>query len=158
MPAAFIAPDWRAMWAAYQLALLYCDEGRWDAAARCLDYGCDVPVPASFITAAPVLGLAGRARLAASRGDLGEAITLARRAVELADETDLLNVRARVWRALGEVGRARGDTANAETAVAAALGLYEQKGNIAAATSLRARAESSVERPTAPASRRRPAR
>ena len=46
--------------------------------------------------------------------------------------------RARVWLALAEVRRAAGLTAEADAAVAAALELYEQKGNIAAAARVRA--------------------
>jgi tetratricopeptide (TPR) repeat protein len=134
-------PDAQAMQAAYHLALLYCDEGRWDAAERCLAYGRDVPVPTYFRREA-VVGLAARARLAAHRGELAEAVTLAQRAVELAELSDLLNVRARVWQAVAEVQRANGETAAAETAVARALELYEQKGNVAAAADLRKRAVS----------------
>src|SRR5262249_32622501 len=78
------APDAQGMQAASQLALLYCDEGRWDDAERCLAYGRDVPVPTYFRREA-VVGLAARARLAAHRGELAEAVTLAERAVELAD-------------------------------------------------------------------------
>ena len=46
------------------------------------------------------------ARLAAHRGELAEAVALAQRAVELAERSDMLNLRARVWLALAEVQRA----------------------------------------------------
>ena len=50
----------------------------------------------------------------------------------------MLNLRARIWLALAEVQRAAGHAAEADAAVATALGLYEQKGNVAAADCLRA--------------------
>jgi ATP/maltotriose-dependent transcriptional regulator MalT len=120
---------------AYRLGLLYCDDGRWEDAERCLDYGSEVPVPPFFREGA-VLGLAARARLAAHSGELAEALTLARHAVELAERSDMLNLRARVWLALAEVQRARGQTAEADAAVADAIRLYGEKGNVAAAAAL----------------------
>ena len=129
-------PDARAMHSAYELALLYCDDGRWDDAARCLDYGSEIPAPGHFRHEA-VLALAGRARIAAHRGELDDGGRLARQAVQLAEQSDMLTVRARVWCALGEVLRPAGDTAGADAAEAEALRLYELKGNVTAAASLR---------------------
>jgi tetratricopeptide (TPR) repeat protein len=120
------------MHAAYRLALLYCDEGRWAEAASCLEYGGESPVPRHFLDEA-VLGLAGRARVAGHRGSLAEAVALARRGVELAEQSDLLNLRARAWLALAEVQRRQGTSAETDRAVAAALRLYQAKGNVAAA-------------------------
>jgi tetratricopeptide (TPR) repeat protein len=125
-------PDARAMASAYRLALMYCDDGRWDDAEHWLTYGSEVPVPAYFLLEA-VIGLAARARVAAHRGAPGDAVTLARRAVELMDVSDHLNHRALIWLALAEVERANGDPAKADAAVATARALYEQKGNVAAA-------------------------
>jgi len=123
------------MRAAYQLALLYCDEGRWDDAEDCLSYGKDVPVPTYFLHEA-VLGLVARARLTAHRGRLAEAMTLAQRGVELAERSDMLNLGARARLALAEVQERNGEPA--EATVAVALGLYEATGNEAAARRLRA--------------------
>jgi tetratricopeptide (TPR) repeat protein len=135
------APHGLAMQAANQLALLYCAEGRWDDAADCLAYSHDVPEPAGFFEAAAIR-LAASARLAAHHGQLAEAVMLAERAVAHAEPTDMLNFRARVWLALAEVHRAGGAAAEADTAVAAAVRLYDSKGNVAAAAPLRAAAES----------------
>ncbi len=133
-------PEARALRIAAQLALLLCDQGRWDEAAAYLAYGEEVD------GAEPIQGkiyswyrFAARGRLAAHRGELAEALELARQAVEVADRADWLNIRARVWLALAEVTRAAGRTAEADAAVATALALYEQKGNVAAAARLRAR-------------------
>jgi tetratricopeptide (TPR) repeat protein len=129
-------PEHNSMRAAYRLGLLYCDEGRWNDAERCLDYGRDFPEP-SHPTLEKALGFAGRARLAAHRGDSAEALTLARRAVEVAEPMDMLNIRARAWLALAEVHRARSKSDAAAAALAEALHLYEAKGNVAAAARLR---------------------
>jgi tetratricopeptide (TPR) repeat protein len=127
--------DARAMSAAFELAHFYCDEGRWEDAERCLDYGRDVLEIKSLIVA--VGRFAASARVAAHRGEHAQALELAQRGVGLAERSDLLNLRARVWLALAEVQRTVGAEADARTAVAAALDLYEQKGNVAAAAIVR---------------------
>jgi len=124
--------------AAYLLAFLYCDRGRWDDAAACLAYGDEVPVACP--TSAAVFRPAARARLAAHEGSFAEALTLAERAVECAKVGDNLNLRARAWTTLAEVHRAAGEHARAVSAVAEAVRLYEAKGNVAAATAARAAA------------------
>jgi DNA-binding SARP family transcriptional activator len=128
------APNMRAMFAAYDLANFYCDEGRWDEAEECLAFQKDVTAPSHVPPAA--LRLAATARVLARRGALDAAMALAQDAVELAETTDMLNVRAAVWLALAEVQRAAGRTADSE-ALAAALALYEQKGNVVAAARVR---------------------
>ena len=84
------------------------------------------------------LRFAASARVAAHRGEHAQALELAQRAVELAEPSDLLNLRARVWLALAEVQRAQAPRRRRDAAVAAALRLYERKGNVAAAARLRA--------------------
>jgi hypothetical protein len=59
-------------------------------------------------------------------------------AVEVADRSDRLNLRGRVWVALAQMRRDGGEPAEAEDAIAAALRLYEAKGNVAAAAHVRA--------------------
>jgi hypothetical protein len=125
-------PDARAMGSAYRLALMYCDDGRWDDAEHWLAYGSDVPVPAYFLIETAI-GMAARARVAAHHGAPTDAVTLGRRAVELMDVSDHLNHRALIWLALAEVERANGDAAKADAAIATARALYTQKGNVAAA-------------------------
>jgi tetratricopeptide (TPR) repeat protein len=127
------SPDTRAMQFAYLLALLRCDQGRWDDAERLLERGRDAPVPAPY-RLETVLRLAVRARLAAHHDEPGEAVTLAERAVALAEQSDMLNLRADLWLVLGACRRAAGSAAAAEGAVAEAIGLYEAKGNVAAAS------------------------
>ena len=75
-------PNAAAMQSAYLLALLYCDDGRWDDAEQCLAYGAEVPEPVFFLLET-LLGLVGRARLMAHRGELtGNRLARARRGPE----------------------------------------------------------------------------
>jgi DNA-binding SARP family transcriptional activator len=129
----------RALRAAALLALHCCDQGRWDEAAGYISYGQDVDrfEPPRGKIYAP-LRLAARARVAAQRGELAEALELARRAVNLAKGSDWLDCRARVWLALAEVQRANGQQLEADAAVAEARRLYEAKGNVAAVARLTA--------------------
>jgi len=71
------------------------------------------------------------------RGEVGTALELAEQAVEITERCDLSNRRALVWLSLAEVRRAAGQHDEADVAVAAALGLYEAKGNVAAAENIR---------------------
>jgi tetratricopeptide (TPR) repeat protein len=130
-------PDARAMVAACLLALLYCDEGRWEDAEACLEYGSEVPEPPYFLHEA-VVRLAAAGRVAAHRGELPEAIAYAERAVALAGRSDFLNLRARVCLAAADVQRAAGRGSEAHAATVEALRLYEAKGNVTAAAPLRA--------------------
>jgi class 3 adenylate cyclase/tetratricopeptide (TPR) repeat protein len=129
----------RAMNAAAKLALLCCDQGRWQEAAGHLAYGQEVdrspPTPGK---AYACLRLAARARIAAHAGKHTEAGELARTAVELAPSYFGVNDQARAWLALAEVQRAAGNAAEGDAAIAQALELYELKGNIAAAARVRA--------------------
>jgi DNA-binding SARP family transcriptional activator/tetratricopeptide (TPR) repeat protein len=141
--------DRYAMMAACRLALFYCDEGRFEDAALLLEYGREMPMPSHFLEEA-VLGLAARARVAAYRGQHAEAVALARRGVELADKSDRLNLRARIWLALAEVERARSAEAESDTATASALALYIQKGNVAASAGLRTAELATADPPSRP--------
>ncbi len=131
------AIDDRAMSSAYKLAYLYCDDDRWDEAANCLSFGSEVALVARP-THRTIYRLAGEARIAAHSGRIPHALTLAQRAVDYAEPTDNLNLRARIWMALAEVQRASGAAAEADAALAAAIRLYVAKGNIAAVAPLRA--------------------
>ena len=101
-------PDARAIQAARQLAHLYCDQGRWDEAERCLEYGRDVQIP-DYFRHESVLRLAVGARVAAHRGRSEEATALAGRAAAMADGSDFLNLRARTWLAVAEVDERGGE-------------------------------------------------
>jgi class 3 adenylate cyclase/tetratricopeptide (TPR) repeat protein len=128
------APEARAIRAAAHLALLYGDQGRWQAAVDCLTYGEEVDLSPPVIGKAyTFLRLAARARVAAHLGRHVQALDLARTAVEIAELSDQLNNQARIWLALAEVQQAAGKQTDAVASVATALERYERKGNIAAA-------------------------
>ncbi len=84
-----------------------------------------------------VIGLAVDAKLLAQSGSLVEANALARRAVELADQTDALTTRGRVWLALAGVLSLDDKPEEARAAVATAVSLYEEKGDLAGAAQAR---------------------
>ena len=75
-----------------------------------------------------------RAKILALRGDAAEGEALAREAVELAEQTDALNQRAKVLLDLAEIVRRRGRRDEASGIAEQAVALYELKGNDAAAT------------------------
>jgi len=87
-----------------------------------------------------------RARLLARNGDFEEAERLAHEATELAARTDFLDAHARALADLAEVLRLAGRPEESAAAVQEAIRLYEEKGNIAAATALLAGASASAPR------------
>ena len=126
------APDGRAIDAATEIARICCDTGGWDEAEEWIGHfrGARKRVDSGR--------LAVEARIAAHRGNLGEALDLGGQAVEHAEGVDNLNRRAEAWLALAEVQRAAGRYGEADASVAEALTLYERKGNVTAAGRLRA--------------------
>jgi DNA-binding SARP family transcriptional activator len=149
------APRLQAWAAARDLGSLYCDQGRWDEAERWLYWKVETALPT--LEQAPThigwaLWIAASARLALHRGEADEALRFARRAVEIGEQTDYSNDLAEAWQALAEVEHAGGRSAEADAAVAAALALYERKGNLAAAAQLRAKAEAGFRPASAPLS------
>jgi DNA-binding SARP family transcriptional activator/tetratricopeptide (TPR) repeat protein len=133
-------PEARALRTAGELALLLCDQGRWEEAVEYLAYGEHIDRPE------PVRGklyslfrFAAKGRLAAQRGDFDEALDLVGRAVAAGDRSSWLNHRARLWLVLAEVNRSADRAAEADAAAATALALYDAKGNLAAAAQVRDR-------------------
>jgi DNA-binding SARP family transcriptional activator len=142
----------RGVHPAYQLVLLYCDEGRWDEAERALPSDQPPVNTYSFL----VLHGTAEARLAAHRGEVERALAAARRAVEVAETGDVTDLRAAAWLALADALRLDGLAGEADAAVASALDLYEQKGNVAASARVRWRTSGTLrlartERETRPA-------
>jgi tetratricopeptide (TPR) repeat protein len=77
------------------------------------------------------------AKLIARRGDVGAAVALAAQALKVVEQTDALNLRAKVALDYADVLRAAGRDAEATRAVEQAIRLYELKGNRVAATRAR---------------------
>ena len=82
------------------------------------------------------------AKVLAYRGELGRALELARSAVASGEATDMLDLRADAHADLATVLTAAGRRAEAGTALAAALRLYQAKGNEVSAAAVLAWAES----------------
>ena len=76
---------------------------------------------------------AAHARVLALRGQTAEAATLARDAAGFMEGNDDVTARAEILVDLAEVLRAHGDAAGAAGALAEALALHEEKGNLVAA-------------------------
>jgi tetratricopeptide (TPR) repeat protein len=84
-----------------------------------------------------------RAKVLARRGERDEAETIAREAVDLADETDFLEIRADARVALAEVLALAEQPGESARALAEALELYEAKGIVVLAARTRALLEES---------------
>jgi class 3 adenylate cyclase/tetratricopeptide (TPR) repeat protein len=80
-----------------------------------------------------VLWRSARAKVLAARGELDEALRLARAAVAMAEETDDINMRADALVDLAGVVEAAGDTAMRDDALRRAHELYVSKGNLVSA-------------------------
>jgi len=80
-----------------------------------------------------------RAKVLAREGRADDAEALARQAVELGRQSDYLNAHADALMDLAEVLALARRSADAADAVADALRLFEQKGNLVAAERARAR-------------------
>jgi class 3 adenylate cyclase/tetratricopeptide (TPR) repeat protein len=116
---------------AIELADVLHAQARYDEAEEWLAQAREVLERSDVMTR--VTGLAVEAKLLAQAGSLAEANALARRAVELADATDALTTRARVWLALAEVLQLEGKTGEARAALSSAVELYETKGDLSGA-------------------------
>jgi tetratricopeptide (TPR) repeat protein len=126
-------PESRALRVAALLALLYESQGRWEEAAEYLAYGQEIDAlpPAKGKIYTP-LRMAARARLAAYEQRVDEAVAIAQAAVDLVGDGEWLNDVAPAWLALAEAQRAAERHEEADAAFAAAIRLYERKGNLTA--------------------------
>ena len=71
-----------------------------------------------------------RAKVLARRGDLGHAEKLSRKAVEIAEATDLFNAQGDALSDLAEVLTLAGRPTEATAALMRAAGRFERKGNL----------------------------
>src|SRR5581483_985652 len=81
------------------------------------------------------------ARCLARAGDADAARAVAQEAVEIADATDFVLLRAEAWAAVADVAAAAGDATAADTARATALAVLEKKGLAPAPAAAWARVE-----------------
>ena len=123
------------MWFCCNLARVLLELGRDDEAEQWLERGREMapseePLP-------QILWRQARGKVLARRGELEEGERLAREAVALAEETDMLNAHADALIDLAEVLTLAGQDALAE--LDRALALYERKGNLVMAERTRSR-------------------
>jgi class 3 adenylate cyclase/tetratricopeptide (TPR) repeat protein len=118
------------------LAVVLCKLGRFDEAERSTDLAVESSSPGDI--ASQVIVRRGRAKILAARGDLDAALRLAHLAVEQAETTDWLQLRADALIDLAELEQGGGAVKRAETSVRRALSLYEKKGIDVAAERARA--------------------
>jgi class 3 adenylate cyclase/tetratricopeptide (TPR) repeat protein len=102
-------------------------QGRLEEAERLSDVCAQLGASDDHLNEA--LWRAVRAKVLAARGEHGQALDLARTAVEVAARTDFLDARGDALLDLAEVLRAAGRDGEAAGAAAEALKLYERKGN-----------------------------
>ena len=126
-----------ALEAGYLLAHALCAQGHFTEAEQLVATRAKTIARSDLLT--QVVGMTAEAKVLASRGRFAEAEAAVREAVDVADATDGLNMRAAAWLALGEVLQGSGRTADARAAIETAVRLYEQKGNLAAARDAHAR-------------------
>jgi len=135
--------DRRRVYAAYDLASFYCDEGRFEEAEELDQRYADLPLTAQNDADTSIRRQIVEARLAARAGRAEEGVTLAedavaRSAARWRGGRDRPEQTARAWLALAEVQRLAGRRAEADRSVARAIEFYEMKGNLAAAAQTRA--------------------
>jgi class 3 adenylate cyclase/tetratricopeptide (TPR) repeat protein len=120
------------------LARVLCELGRLDEADTWADRGRELGAPDDTVT--QMLWRQAKAKVLARRGGLAEAARLAREAVAISLETDMLNDQGDAHADLGEVLALARDPDAAE-ALARALDCYERKGNVVSAERARAALE-----------------
>ena len=118
------------------LAEVLHQQGRHEEAARLVDRSEETAAPDDL--AAQIAWRTVRAEILTAAGRLEDAEAYARRAVSLAGETDWSNDYAAACVVLGEVLRRRARPKEAETAIREALGLYQGKENVVAASKVHA--------------------
>ena len=110
------------------LALLVAERGRWDDAAAYAEDAAQAAMAEDVVS--QVLLRRARARILAGQGNPGEAVRLAREAVDRADSTDQPILRGDALADLANVLWFAGKRAEAREALTSAIGLYEAKGSL----------------------------
>jgi class 3 adenylate cyclase/tetratricopeptide (TPR) repeat protein len=110
------------------LGRVLCRLGRLDEAEAWADKGRELGAEDDTLT--QMTWRQAKALVAARRGRTGEAVRLAREAVDIARETDMLNGQGEAFFDLGEVLALANDPTGAAEAYAQALARYERKGNV----------------------------
>jgi ATP/maltotriose-dependent transcriptional regulator MalT len=124
------ANAYRATWAAW-LALSLISLGRDEEEALALTHESESLAGEDDITA-QVPWRDARAMILARRGEMGEALKLAREAVDIAERTDWLNLQGDAQMTLAKVLQLAGQSEEAAIVARAAAERYERKGDVVA--------------------------
>jgi class 3 adenylate cyclase/tetratricopeptide (TPR) repeat protein len=119
------------------LAVVLCELDRFDEAEEFTALAEESSSPGDI--ASQVIARRARAKILGARGSAGVAVELARGAVELAETTDWLELRADALIDLAQLEHAAGAVKQAEASVQRALSLYDEKGIDVAAERARSR-------------------
>jgi len=125
------------MWECCNLARALLELGRDDEAQEWLERGRETAPTAEPLP--QMLWRQLRAKLLARRGEHAEAEWLAREAVALGEDTDMLDAQGNAHADLAEVLLLAGKPPEAASALEQALERYERKGNLASAQRVKAR-------------------
>jgi class 3 adenylate cyclase/tetratricopeptide (TPR) repeat protein len=106
-------------------------QGRLDEAEHFINVSAESAAHDDLLSQASLRAV--RAKVLAKRGRFDEAVHVGREAVRLGDSAEQLEDRARYYMSLGEVLAITGALDEAITALATAVSLFEQKGNIVSA-------------------------
>ncbi len=115
------------------LAHAICAQGRYDEADMFCSLAEEVGADDDITT--QVLWRSSRAKVLGGRGELDEAVRLARAAVAMAEETDDVNMRADALVDFADVVALAGDTVARDDGLRRAHDLYVAKGNVVSARS-----------------------
>lgn len=131
-----IGDEWWLASVGVDLPQVLYEEGRYDEAFELTEVLGKVPLPHDLEWQSCWRGI--RAKVLARRDRLPEAVRLARQALALIEQTDLLTTHAIVLTDLAEVLRLGGNPEEAAAAFVEAIELYERKGNLVSAAKARA--------------------
>jgi hypothetical protein len=117
-----------------RLASALCAQGRYEEASRFVDISAESSD--MFVGDQILLRCAG-ANASANLGDLERGLRLSREAVILSESTDALNLHGGALMNFAQVVAMTGEPVEATAAIAAALALFERKGNLVSAARAR---------------------
>jgi len=112
-------------------------QGRFDDAEPFIRFSGDVAAEDDLVT--QIVIRTAQAEVCANRGDLASALQLVHSAVELADDTDFLDLQAQTQLSLASVLAQSGRSQESAAACAQAVETFERKGNLVAASRSAAR-------------------
>jgi class 3 adenylate cyclase/tetratricopeptide (TPR) repeat protein len=119
------------------LAQAHCAQGRLDEAEACTTASQEAASPDDIVS--QVIWRIARARVLLARAQPGEAVSLSREAVDLAEKTDFPNLQGDALASLADALQAAGRLDDARNCLTRAQALYDAKGNAISAAAVSSR-------------------